>query len=117
MFNELGAAADAGLAVELAPVEGGRSTPPELLAKTNEGAAWNGAWPEVGVVVEAGGVPPVDGDKCAGRRLWAPGNNDDPLKGGEKGRFAWNGKGGSGELLIDIDAVYGRRRKNTESGR
>jgi len=63
------------------------------------------------VAAEAGGVPAVDGDKCAGRRPWAPGYNDEPLRGGEKGRFAWNGKGGSGELLIDIDAVYGRRER------
>jgi len=67
----------------------------------------------VGVAAEAGGVPAVDGDKCAGTRLWAPGNKDDPLRGGVKGRLAWNGKGGSGELLIDIDAVDGRQLRDT----
>ena len=28
------------------------------------------------MAAEAGGVPAVDGDKCAGTKLWALGNND-----------------------------------------
>jgi len=65
------------------------------------------------VAAEAGGVPAVDGDKCAGTKLWALGNND-ALRGGVKGRLAWYGKGGSGELLIDIDAVVKCDRRKTE---
>jgi len=68
------------------------------------------------VAAEAGGVPAVDGDKCAGKRLWAPVNNDEPLRGGVKGRLAWNGRGGSGELLIDIGAAGGRRRGRETTG-
>jgi len=43
MFNVVGAAESAGLAVELGTVDDGRSTPPELLAKTSEGAGGNAA--------------------------------------------------------------------------